>query len=188
MSMWKKGSMDSSDSSSMHPLGETTTSNRPQPVSAAPGQASRIGPSVKIVGELHAAEAMTFDGEIDGQITLDDQTLVIGPNGYVKGEVSARMVRVEGTVEGNITASEKIVVTSSGSVCGDIVAPRLSLDDGAKLKGSIDTQSGNPEPAPMKSEMKAEKSSYSSSDKLNSLSSYSSSDEDDLKSPHVIHS
>ena len=99
-----------------------------------------IGKSVFIKGELTGDEDLTIEGRVEGKIELKDHNLVIGPNGKINAEINAKNVTVIGSVVGNISASEMIEIRSSGSVMGDIKAPRISVADGAHFKGSVDMQ------------------------------------------------
>lgn len=99
-----------------------------------------IGQSVEIKGELAGSEDLTIEGKVEGKITLRDHVLTIGPNGRIRGEVFAKSVMVIGEVDGNISAEDKVEVASTGSMKGDISAPRVVLSDGARFKGSIDME------------------------------------------------
>ena len=97
-----------------------------------------IGQSVEIKGTLTGNEDLTIEGMVDGKILVKDHSLTIGANGRIAAEVHAKTVVVVGQVVGNITADDKVEIAPSGSVEGDIRAPRVSIADGAKFKGSID--------------------------------------------------
>jgi cytoskeletal protein CcmA (bactofilin family) len=99
---------------------------------------ANIGQSVHIKGELTGNENLTVDGRIEGKINLKDHHLTIGPNGHITAEVHAKTVVVNGAVLGNIHADDKVEIAPSGSVEGDIRAPRVALADGSSFKGSID--------------------------------------------------
>ncbi len=101
-----------------------------------------IGKSVIIKGELSGSEDLTIEGAVDGKIELRQNVLTIGPNGKIKAQVFAKAVIVQGEVHGNITATEKVDIRESGSVDGDVVAPRVAISDGAHFRGSIDMQRG----------------------------------------------
>ena len=101
-----------------------------------------IGQSVEIRGELHGNEDLTIEGKVDGKITLKGHSLTVGANGRIKGEVFAKTVLVVGEVNGNVAADDKIEVAATGSMLGDIRAPRVVLADGARFKGAIDMDSG----------------------------------------------
>lgn len=97
-----------------------------------------IGPSVKIQGDIISDEDLVIEGQVEGTITCNAHTVTIGKNGTLKANVSAKDVTVNGSLEGNISGIEKVLVTASGVVRGNIVAPRVILEDGARFKGSID--------------------------------------------------
>ncbi|GMV23123.1 MAG: polymer-forming cytoskeletal protein [Vicinamibacterales bacterium] len=105
-----------------------------------------IGKSVVIKGELNGSEDLTIEGAVDGKIELRQNVLTIGPNGKIKAQVFAKAVIVQGQVHGNITATEKVDIRESGSVDGDVVAPRVAISDGAHFRGSIDMQRGGAKP------------------------------------------
>ena len=100
-----------------------------------------IGQSVQIKGELTGNEDLTIEGKVDGKILVKDHNLTIGANGRITAEVHAKTVIVVGQVMGNITADDKVELAPSGSVEGDIRAPRVAISDGARFRGSIDMES-----------------------------------------------
>jgi cytoskeletal protein CcmA (bactofilin family) len=97
-----------------------------------------IGQSIQIKGELTGNEDLTIEGKVDGKIILKDHNLTIGANGRITAEIHAKTVVVVGEIVGNITADDKVEVAPTGSMKGDIIAPRVVLADGARFKGSID--------------------------------------------------
>jgi len=97
-----------------------------------------IGQSIHIKGELTGNEDLTIEGKVEGKVFLKDHNLTIGANGKITAEIQAKTVMVLGEVTGNITADDKVEVATSGSMRGDIVAPRVVLADGAKFRGAID--------------------------------------------------
>src|SRR5438128_10924613 len=99
-----------------------------------------IGKSIVINGELSGSEDLTIEGRVDGKIELRDHVLTVGSNGKIKAQVSAKAIVVLGQVTGNLNATEKVDIKESGSVEGDIVAPRVAIADGSHFKGSIDMQ------------------------------------------------
>lgn len=101
---------------------------------------AHIGKSVVVKGALSASEDMTIDGLVEGTIELRQNMLTIGPNGKIMAKVAAKSVVVLGHVHGNISAVEKIDIRDSGSVDGDLVAPRVAISEGAHFRGSIDMQ------------------------------------------------
>jgi cytoskeletal protein CcmA (bactofilin family) len=99
-----------------------------------------IGKSIVINGELSGSEDLTIEGRVDGKIELRDHVLTVGTNGRIKAQVSAKAIVVLGSVTGNLNATEKVDIKESGSVEGDIVAPRVAIADGSHFRGSIDMQ------------------------------------------------
>jgi cytoskeletal protein CcmA (bactofilin family) len=99
-----------------------------------------IGKSVIIKGELSGSEDLTIEGQVEGKIELRQNVLTIGPNGKIKAQVTAKTVVVEGQVQGNISATERVDIRDNGTVDGDLVAPRVAIADGAHFRGAIDMQ------------------------------------------------
>lgn len=106
-----------------------------------------IGKSVIIKGELSGSEDLTIEGTVEGKIELRQNILTIGPNAKIKAQIFAKSVIVEGDVHGDITATEKVDLRESGSVEGDVVAPRVAISDGAHFRGSIDMQKSGAKPS-----------------------------------------
>ena len=104
---------------------------------------ANIGKSVIIKGELSGSEDLTIEGQIEGKIELKQNVLTIGPNARIKAQVFAKTVVVQGEVHGNVTAAERVEIRDSGSVDGDLSAPRVAISDGAHFRGSIDMQRGS---------------------------------------------
>lgn len=100
-----------------------------------------IGKSLVIKGEVSGSESLYIDGRVEGSINLPGNCVTVGSNGQVHANVTAREVIVQGTIVGNVNASDRLKVQSEGSLTGDAVAQRISLDDGAFFKGKIDIRS-----------------------------------------------
>ncbi len=112
---------------------------------ARSGEVATIGKSVIVKGELSGSEDLFVDGEVDGSIALRGQSLTIGPNGRVRANIEARNVVVHGRVDGDVHATDRVDLRKSASLTGDISTARISIEDGAYFKGTIDIQ--KPEPA-----------------------------------------
>ncbi|MGS2723381.1 bactofilin family protein [Porticoccus sp. GXU_MW_L64] len=102
-----------------------------------------IGATIHIKGDISGGENLVIDGKVDGTVSLSDHELSVGKSGAVKADITAKMVRIDGEVQGDIAGHEKVTISKSGNVRGNIVAPRVTLEDGAKFKGSIDMDPGN---------------------------------------------
>jgi cytoskeletal protein CcmA (bactofilin family) len=99
--------------------------------------AAWIGRALRIEGRIVSDENLTIDGQIEGTIEVGNHNLTIGDGATVKADLSAKSITIGGTVNGNLTASERIDLRASASVFGDIATPRLVMDDGAVVKGKV---------------------------------------------------
>src|SRR5438046_5128946 len=97
-----------------------------------------IGKSLVIKGEVTGSESLYIDGRVEGSINLSGNRVTVGRNGVVAANINAREIVVLGKVRGNLTASVRVDVRSDGSLTGDVVAARISIEDGAFFKGGID--------------------------------------------------
>jgi cytoskeletal protein CcmA (bactofilin family) len=100
-----------------------------------------VGPSINIKGEISGEEDLTIQGRVEGTINLNQNNVTIVRDGCVKGDVCAKIISVEGEVEGDLFGEEKVVVREKGVVRGNAMAPRVNIEDGAKFKGNIDMES-----------------------------------------------
>ncbi len=101
-------------------------------------QLASIGPSIHFKGELTGEEGLIIDGKVEGTIDLKGNQLIVGNNGKIKADVYAQTIIVNGSLTGELHGKEKVHISKSGVVNGNIFSPRVSLEDGAKFKGSID--------------------------------------------------
>jgi len=102
------------------------------------GEFAHIGKSVVIKGELSGSEDLYLDGLVEGSILLKGNNLTVGPNGQVKANVNAKGVIVQGKLEGNLAASDRVELRKSAIVMGDIATQRIAIEEGAYLKGKVD--------------------------------------------------
>jgi cytoskeletal protein CcmA (bactofilin family) len=84
------------------------------------------------------SESLYIDGRVEGSINLAGNRVTVGRNGVVAANINAREIVVLGKVRGNLTASDRVDIRSDGSLTGDVVAARISIEDGAFFKGGID--------------------------------------------------
>jgi len=99
---------------------------------------SRLGKSLSFQGELKGTEDVYIDGEFAGTIELGGHSLTVGPEGRVRADIRAREIVIEGNVQGNLRAADRLRISKTGNVTGDLVAARIVIEDGAYFKGSID--------------------------------------------------
>jgi cytoskeletal protein CcmA (bactofilin family) len=109
-----------------------------RPVTTTTSDQATIGKSLVIKGEVTGSESLYIDGRVEGSINLSGNRVTIGRNGVVAANINAREIVVLGKVRGNLTASDRVDIRSDGSLTGDVVAARISIEDGAFFKGGID--------------------------------------------------
>lgn len=102
-----------------------------------------IGASIVIKGTVSGDEDLLVQGKVEGSIELKNNEVSVGQSGRVSADVSAKTVKIDGEVTGDIHGGENVVISKSGRVRGNIVAPRVTLEDGAIFKGSIDMDPGD---------------------------------------------
>src|SRR3978361_2094019 len=110
-----------------------------------------IGKAVKIVGQIFTKEDLYVDGDVEGAIESQENKVTIGPNGRVQAGIRAREVIILGQVQGNVETSDKVDIRKDAKLVGDITTSRISIEDGALFKGSIDIKKAEPKassPAP----------------------------------------
>jgi len=110
-----------------------------------------IGRSVVIKGEVSGAESLYVDGRIEGTVNFADSRVTIGRNGVVVANISAKEVVIMGAVTGNIHCTDRLDIRSEGSLTGDVVTPRISVEDGAMMKGAVEVRTAEKEKAHSKS-------------------------------------
>ena len=140
--MWKREEASKPVPPAANLTGAGVGVTEPEPGRLAERGVVHIGKSVLIKGELGGSEDLTIEGQIEGKIELKQHLLTIGPHGRIRAQVFAKAVVVLGEVLGNIRATEKVVIRDSGSVEGDIIAPKVAIAEGARFRGGIDMQQG----------------------------------------------
>jgi cytoskeletal protein CcmA (bactofilin family) len=111
---------------------------------ASSGGRAMIGPTVVIEGKVVSGEDLLIEGNVSGSISAKGHEITVGAAGKLKADISAKVVRVEGSVQGDISGVEKVIISKTGNVLGNIDSPRVTLEDGAKFKGSIEMDPGEP--------------------------------------------
>jgi cytoskeletal protein CcmA (bactofilin family) len=114
----------------------------PRPVATTTADQATIGKSLVIKGEVTGSESLYIDGRVEGSINLAGNRVTVGRNGVVAANINAREIVVLGKVRGNLTASDRVDIRSDGSLTGDVIAARISIEDGAFFKGGIDIRKG----------------------------------------------
>lgn len=140
--MWKKGE---SESEGLGSVAESMSARASIVEDRGPKErrgSATIGPSITIKGDVTGDEDLVIQGRIEGTVTLKKHNVVIGPEGNVRANVHGRSVTVEGEVSGDLHGLEQVVLRKSAKVDGNIQAPRVTLEDGARFRGGIDMGEG----------------------------------------------
>ena len=110
--------------------------------SSAAQTASYLGPELKIRGQINGDEDLKIDGKIEGPISLGNHRLTLGPGAQILGDINSREIVVFGDVKGNLMAPDRVDVRRDASVIGDLTTSRITIEDGAHVKGTIDINWG----------------------------------------------
>ena len=129
--MWKK-TKDENSKPKSPPLGKS-------PIEQLKEQ-SVIGRSISIKGEISGEEDLIIQGRVEGKIDLKKNNITVDKSGSIKGDIYGKSITIEGEVEGNLFGEKRIVLQPSGVVRGDMRAPAIHLEEGAKFKGNIDME------------------------------------------------
>jgi cytoskeletal protein CcmA (bactofilin family) len=113
----------------------------------SPATMAMIGSSIHIKGDVSGEESLVIQGRVEGTVNLKQNKLIIGQEGKVTATVHAYTVTVEGTLKGDVFGDEKVILKKTGDIRGNISAPQVSMEEGAKFKGSIDMDY-KPTPSP----------------------------------------
>ena len=142
--MWKPTNQPSTTPNPTPEPPRTYTPPAPEPPVAArpatvtPQEKATLGKSLVIKGEVTGSESLYIDGRVEGSINLPGNRVTVGRNGVVSANIAAREIVILGKVRGNMTASDRFDIRSEGSLTGDIIAQRVSIEEGAYFKGAID--------------------------------------------------
>ncbi len=112
------------------------------------GGRTLIGSATRFTGELAGEEDLLVQGQFEGKIDLKKSHITIGKSGRLEADVYGKVITIEGRVQGNLFGEEKIILRQSGRVRGNMLAPRVNVEDGAKFQGNIDMDSRDGEKQP----------------------------------------
>lgn len=129
--------VDAAPSSTPEPARQARPAYSDSSVSAV-GAQSTIGKTLLIKGEITGSGSVNIEGKVEGSIELPDDRVTVGRNGRVSASIAARDIVVLGEVLGSCKASDHLHIRSEGSLHGDVMVSRISVEEGAYLTGSID--------------------------------------------------
>lgn len=104
--------------------------------SHAPTKGIVLGPRDRLSGELHIDGDIRIQGSVEGQIHAGGD-IEVEHSGRVEADLDGGSVTVQGSVAGNVVARRRLLVAGSGRVSGDVRTPKLQVDDGATVNGTI---------------------------------------------------
>ncbi len=117
------------------------------PTPRSTGGSAALGKNVTVKGQIFAREDLTIDGEVEGTVECHEHRLTIGPNARVQASLKAREIIIQGSIQGNVDATDKIDIKKEAKLVGDIKTSRIVIEDGAYFKGSIDISKATARPA-----------------------------------------
>ena len=106
----------------------------------SPLDQANIGRSLVIKGEVSGAESLFIDGRVEGKISFPENRVTIGRNGTVAANIIAKEVVIMGKVQGNVECADRLDIRSEGVLTGDVVTHRISVEEGAILKGGVEVR------------------------------------------------
>jgi cytoskeletal protein CcmA (bactofilin family) len=115
--------------------------NSPAPSAVAPqmsANASRIGPGLKIHGVISGESDLIVEGETNGKIYLSNARVTVAKSGKVQADIEGLEINIEGSVQGNLKASDRIRLGAASNVQGSLMTPRIAIEDGARLRGKVE--------------------------------------------------
>jgi cytoskeletal protein CcmA (bactofilin family) len=115
---------------------------------------ANIGRTLVIKGEVTGAESLFIDGRVEGTISFPDNRVTIGRNGNVAANITAKEVVIMGKVQGNVECADRLDVRSEGMLSGDVITHRISIEEGAILKGGVEVR--NPEKKDQKTQVQVQ--------------------------------
>ena len=123
-----------------------TPAPRPQPRPNDPQPSmdgTFLGPNVVIEGTVTGSGLVSIEGSVKGRIDLQSD-LRIGTQARVEATVHARNVTVEGRLNGDVSADDRVELVASATVDGNIKAPKVVVAEGARFRGNVDMGSAKP--------------------------------------------
>jgi cytoskeletal protein CcmA (bactofilin family) len=138
--MFERGRKDGSDERAFSSQQDSPSTDVERQTSTTTGarDAAVIGRSIHINGDLHGEEDLRIEGDVNGTIQIKSNSLTIGKEGKIRADVYAKSIIVDGLVEGDLYGAERVAIRKNAQVRGNITAPRVSLEEGARFKGSIE--------------------------------------------------
>ena len=136
------------------PNAAPTNNYTPVKPATSPMDQAHIGRSLVIKGEVTGGESLFIDGRIEGTISFPENRVTIGRSGNVAANITAKEVVIMGKVQGNVDCTDRLDIRSEGVLSGDVITHRISVEEGAILKGGIEVR--NPEKKDQKPQVQSQ--------------------------------
>jgi cytoskeletal protein CcmA (bactofilin family) len=126
-----------------------STLNLQKPIAPPPGVAAGLRPAMEqatlgatmvVKGELSGSQAFFVDGRVEGSIHFPNHRVTVGRGAVVLATIEAKEVVIMGTVTGNIDCTDRVDIRGEAVLTGDVVTQRISIDEGALVKGSVEVR------------------------------------------------
>ncbi len=143
MAIWKREENEPAVEPAANRPPAAPSSSLPPPAPAPPvakPPSSYFGAQLQVKADIAGDQDVVLDGVLQGSVRLGQHVLTVGPQGQVRANIVAKQVIVMGSLEGDVTASERVEIRRTGAVTGNIRVPRIQIEDGAFLKGRIEAQ------------------------------------------------
>lgn len=132
--MWRKKKAPTSPISSTVPIASGSAGTDPVD---RPAERALIGKALIFKGEVSGTQDLTVNGQLEGPVSLSGHTVTVGREGRVQGDILARVIRIEGRVDGNLQGEEAVFLGSSGVVHGDLTTIRVRMEKGCQFRGRV---------------------------------------------------
>ncbi len=112
----------------------------PEPAVKTPlvAVAAPAGASLRIKGEISSSEDLVLHGHVEGKVSLPGHMLTIGPRAEVAADIVTKTLIINGSVAGNIAASDRFEIRTGGRMKGNLVCPNVVMNEGSEFTGGID--------------------------------------------------
>ena len=118
----------------------------------APTSGTSLGPGLTLKGELTGQEDIFLDCKFEGPVNFGGNRVTVGRSSVITGDIIAREAVLHGKLQGDLRAHDRVEVKKGGSLVGDLVTGRISIEEGAYFKGHIEV---DPSSKPLKADLGA---------------------------------
>lgn len=88
-------------------------------------------------GEIGGDADLTISGAVTGSVFLPGRRVLVTETGEVTADITCRVIEIEGRVLGNLRATDRVTIRKASHVNGNIIAPKIQLEEGCQFKGSV---------------------------------------------------